>query len=335
MVVAMPKRPLPAAVSLSLSAVDPQTVIRYRRAYESFRVFALEYFDTVLTPSLDPSALDQLCDRYVTSVYHWHDGAMRHLGSHLASGIFQELSPHYRGHLYRLARCMKGWKKLTPVVSARPLPRTWLLLLCCRAHRSGCRRMAAYLYVVFCGYLRAEEGLQLRGQDILVPGGGGRGPADMSAVGLHLRFAKTGLNQYAQVRCPIGQALLRGLARLMPPTARLFPFTNAVVNDTLRALCHGVGLPPVFTCHSLRHGAASNDFLLEVSPAVIRVRGRWLATRSMDIYLQAVAALSAALTPPLAARALLAEPAALEAFMASGFDQLLLDLARPPRAADA
>lgn len=325
-------RALPAVVSLRLSAVAPATVDGYRRAYESFRVFVLQYFDTVLTPSLDPLLLDQLCDRYVTSMYHWHDGAMRHLGSRLAPGIFQELSPHFKGHLHRLHRCMKGWLRLAPPVSARPLPRSWLLLLCGQAHRAGCRLMAAYLYVVFCGYLRAEEGLQLRACDILVPGGGGRGPVDMAAVGLHLRFAKTGPHQFAQVRCPVGMALLRGLALHCAPTARLFPFTNAMVNDTLRVLCRAVGLPPVFTCHSLRHGAAAHDFLLQESPAVIRVRGRWLATRSMDIYLQAAAALSAALTPPLAARPLLNRPEALESYMARGFDLLVRDLARRRRA---
>ena len=54
-------RALPAVVSLRLSAVAPATVDGYRRAYESFRVFVLQYFDTVLTPSLDPLLLDQLC----------------------------------------------------------------------------------------------------------------------------------------------------------------------------------------------------------------------------------------------------------------------------------
>ena len=302
----------PPRVLLSNRAVNATTARYYREAYEYFAHYCTIRHQTQLSAETPPPTLDRLCDEYITDLFDQYGGHLRHLAERLASGIFQELSRHFRGHLYRYSRGLQAWRRLAPSVSHRPMPWAWVLLVCYHAARHGELSLCRLFLMVFCGYLRGGEGLRLRARDLLVSrNGGGRTPTGMVGLGLRLLSTKTGPNQFAQIREPVVIEYLSGLQRLLHPDARLFDLTSADANAALRRMCTAVGLPADFTLHSLRHGAAAHDYLAGVPPDIIQKRGRWRSAKTVDTYLQCVAALTADLQCPPAPRTLLGQPAAM------------------------
>jgi hypothetical protein len=80
--------------------------------------------------------------------------------------------------------------------------------------------------------------------------------------------------------------LLRGVVDGTAAGARLFPFTAAAFNAALKAMCIKLGVPAVYTMHSMRHGGATKLYVEQWSIADILYRGRWKASDSADNYIQ-------------------------------------------------
>lgn len=284
---------------LRARAVSSRTARLYREAFELFCEFVLRNYAVVVDENLPAPTLDIYCEAYFNSLYDFYAGTMQHLAVRTHAGIYQELGFRYKGFLQDSNRCLVAWRRLHPPSSHRPLPRRLLDIIALTVALRGERYASLAMLIAFEGYLRVSEVLALRREDVLLPGDmrGSR-----TACGIRILQAKTGRHQFARVVDRTTVLYLRWLVDNTAPGARLFPGLYAVkLNRLLSWSARVLGVPPVFTMHSLRHGRASEAMLANEPPDAIRRAGRWSTLHSMEPYLQACVslALSISLPPPL------------------------------------
>jgi hypothetical protein len=200
------------------------------------------------------------------------------------------LHPELDGHMPRSARALKGMAKLLPSQSWPPL--TWELAVCVAANISGNTALPAHerdaglaVLVHFDGFLRTGEALDLRAEDFAEPADARMGVADSYAA-LRIRSAKTGPNQFAQLRNPDVIAMVARRAASLPPTARLFPVSPSRYRQIFKEAVHALGLTAHYVPHSLRHGAATRAMRQGVPIEEIMRRGRWASSKSVRTYIQ-------------------------------------------------
>jgi integrase len=200
------------------------------------------------------------------------------------------LHPELAGSMPRSARALKGMAKLLPSQSWPPL--TWELAVCIAAQIASNTSLPAHerdaglaVLVHFDGFLRTGEVLDLRARDFAQPTDARMGVEGPYAA-LRIRSAKTGPNQFAQLRDPDVIAMVSRRAAALPPTERLFPLSprryRLLFKDAVRAL----GLTANYVPHSLRHGAATRAMCQGISLEEIMRRGRWASSKSARTYVQ-------------------------------------------------
>jgi integrase len=180
---------------------------------------------------------------------------------------------------------MKAWDSLHPPSSHAPLPFRWASLVAVGLASLGELRAGVAVLTSFAAFLRVGELLRLTASDVLLPEDS---RSSGGSCGMRIGVAKGGRNQYAPITDAAVVTYLRALVSTLSPAQRLFPFTATQFNDLLRRACVAVSLPPIFTAHSLRHGAASHAALCGAPPETIRRLGRWRSSQSMETYLQEV-----------------------------------------------
>lgn len=289
-------------------AIGPATRRQYLRAFSMFEAWCDETLGHgVLQGGVTAPVLDAWCTEFVGDLYTEFDGHMYHIASQLCHGIFFVMGERYRGHLPELARVCRAWRVRSPGESHQPMPASWVDLVAVTLGSKGNLRLAMGILVAFDSFLRISELLRLTREDVLLADDaralGSREGGMMG--GLRLRTTKTGRNQFAPIRADDTHHYLRWLCEVTPPGAPLFPFSPAEFNEALGSACTSLGLP-IFTAHSLRHGAASHAALRGIDPEVIRRWGRWKVPHSMDTYLQQVQALLLRCTAPPALEPFLA-----------------------------
>jgi integrase len=157
--------------------------------------------------------------------------------------------------------------------------------------KSGHVHMAVAILTAFHCYLRMGDLLKLRASDIAFPGDVRLG-GSVRAV-LRVGKGKTGTNQSVVLTDTDVVLLLQHIMKGRSATDRLFPFTDAQYNRTIRASCLLLGIINVaFTSHSCRHGGATHDYLHGVPMEDIIMRGRWRAAESARIYVQSLRAIA-------------------------------------------
>ena len=265
---------------------------RYRDAADDLRAFVRRHFGTLITTRTPLEAVDEWAVQYVDAAYYW--GSARWKSQCLRLGLRQVQWCSLAGSvpLPRYADRMLAWDRLHHVRHYPPLPKTWLHLVALRCATAGYVAEAIALELSFACFLRHQELRGLHRSDLLLDSAeSGRGPSDGVGAGLRLRMTKTGRDKWAQLDDPLVIELVAGYAADLPPEGLLFDFPPVHLNTILREVCGKLGLPTVYTMHSLRHGAASHAAMEGVPPEQIRARGRWAAEKSMQTYLQQVRSL--------------------------------------------
>ena len=226
---------------------------------------------------------------FVNYIWRTHEGARRQLVVNAKHGVLMKLGYRFQHSFSQSDRCLITWKKRQPVISALPVPQTWLDVLAFIIVQRGHGIFGLGLLVAFDACLRVSELRLLRGNDILLP----EDSRDSGrACGLRLRVTKTGRNQFARVHDPAVIQVLRFLKGITLPEERVFMGVSSVFfNRLLFTACRTLKLPITFTMHSLRHGRATMKFLNGEHPESIRLEGRWASPHSMEIYLQMCASL--------------------------------------------
>ena len=154
--------------------------------------------------------------------------------------------------------------------------------------------MGLGVLLAFDCYLRVGELCNLTRQDVAGHDDPRLGSAYRGLTALRLGKTKTGNNQWVRVRSPVIRVLLNRLLSLLPSdrNTRVFPFSTATFRSHFKDACSAIGLSGNYVPHSLRHGGATHDSLLQdMSLEDILHHGRWASTKSARHYVQSGRAL--------------------------------------------
>ena len=224
--------------------------------------------------------LDMALSSYFHQLYRLMDGGGRTDARFTMYGLIlvrPELRYHARLAYARAA--LRGWRRMVPSVKRPPLP-VQVLYVMARFIKVelNLSYLALLFLLAFDGYLRIGEVCSLKVKDVrLVPTG---------AV-LRLVSTKTGPNQTVKVRSLTMVRLLRRLVSGRKPEESLFGYSKESVGSYFRMVVavHGWGAC-LFTFHSIRHGAATEDLIQGVELQEVLRRGRWAAAKSARHYIQ-------------------------------------------------
>jgi integrase len=286
-----------ADARLKYASVADATRRRYCKAVMRFHQWAARVGLRASTVAELDLALEAFLD-------HWFfSGGGLAGGRNALYGILL-LHPEYEGAFPRSARALKGMARLLPSVSWPPL--TWELAVVIATRVAGNvslnakeRDAGLAVLVQFDAFLRTGEVLDLRAGDFAPPGDPRVGPQTATAA-LRIRSAKTGPNQFAELRSPGVIALVRLRAAGLSPAERIFPLPPASYRRVFKETVRALGLTAGYVPHSLRHGAATRALSCGVPLEEIMRRGRWASSKSVRTYLQQGQALLLANRVPLA-----------------------------------
>jgi hypothetical protein len=161
-------------------------------------------------------------------------------------------------------QAVSGWDRVVLASSPPPLSHAVLSALVCWLLDTGQSGVGLAHCVPFFGYIQASETLDLRRSDVVLPGDT-RLPPAAEIAGLLIRDAKTGKNQFVEVRDPFRFRSLERFCAGMNEATRLFPYTYTHNRSMFQGALKGCGLAAVgYKLHSLGHGGATRALLLGV-----------------------------------------------------------------------
>lgn len=272
--------------ALLAASVLPATLAQYGRGLRTFAHWCLPAAgpNVVSLEFSSIAAVDAKFAAYVDFLFRLRLPLSRAHDAFYALLLF---NPVLRGRLNTSAALVRRLSRVRRSVSPPPL--TWHLtvLLASTMLTRGRPRLGVGLLLAFDCYLRINEWLSLRREDVLLPGPGR--PQHALVV---IRKAKTGNGQPQVVRInrPVVVQLLRLVLARTAAGERLFPFSAQWVRAAMADTSERLGLPR-FRPHGLRHGGASQDYDDGMDIARIIVRGRWAVERSARRYIHAGVAL--------------------------------------------
>ena len=180
--------------------------------------------------------MDRLLTDYIHDLYE--EGGSKGTAVNAVYGVIMYL-PHYRKQLPTAALCLKGWCRKHPPVSYPPLSWNLTVAIAARLRRRVNPVMAIGVLLAFDCYLRIGELLDLRKEDVAVPGDV-RLETGYSDVALALRKTKTGPNKSVVVADPAIRDLLLQVVAQAGDGAVLFPFTQDRFRKNFKALTFSI-----------------------------------------------------------------------------------------------
>lgn len=270
---------------LEEQSVAATTLQRYRSAVERF---LMSDAARGVKPELDESVDDALA-RYFTDAFF--SGKHPTLGEQTAAGLmalWPEFSMSGGRRIPRAWRALKGWRRLTPMVSRKPLPWPLWAAVAHRLCRRGQRAMAIYVLMTVSCYCRPGELLSLRRCDLVAPA-----PGVYAAWSLLLfpeEERKASKTHMFNDSLPLDDERIAFLAPAWraiacpTSTAKVWGFTYPAFAEEFKKCVTEIGLPDVVP-YQMRHSGPSTDLAdgRRTSEQAQR-RGRWAAARSMARY---------------------------------------------------
>jgi integrase len=265
--------------SLQQMSVNNKTWSRYMQAVRQFTGWRQQQHRQWKTEV----QLDHLLAQYINQQYRQYQGRHRQHCVELLCG-FLKLYPQFGFANARLA--LRGWSRQHPSKSWPPMSWDLAVLVAKQMAQLGYLRAAILTLLTHDCYLRIGEACQMRIQDVLLPGDPRAGSA-IKKASISIAQGKTGSNQAVYVRRTSVTQLLHGLKRHLPSTALIGDINTSTYRRLFKKCCHQLQLDNChFVPHSLRHGGALNDYLMDIPIADIMRRGRWQREASMKIYLR-------------------------------------------------
>lgn len=274
------------AGSLSRLKYSDKTRQVYMQAVERFFIWAgFGGLVTDLEESVE--SLDRLVSTYLNHIFNMN----RFKSPQEAVNLRYGLTMYYP----QLRRCMwltdadiKGWQKTYSSVSRSWPPLTWpvtVIIAAILAERGSLAAATATLLAFDC-YLRVNEVLSIRREDISLPGDMRENKSRSTGL-LRLPVTKTGKEQFVTIRDPDVLRLLRVIRSQTPAKERLFPYSAQSFRSWFHYICKDLGLEDCgFVLHSLRHGGATKDYEEGLPVEDIMLRGRWVSNGACRRYLQ-------------------------------------------------
>lgn len=265
---------------LELESVSAPTRVRYAEALRQLMA---------LVPCLDPhkeGALDgSLCDYFQDSFLK---GELCNRGETMMAAIMFTYPQYLKGGLTKLPRAwraLKGWKRLVPPRSRRPIPRaTW----CAVASRLVARReydMAVWVLIAVSSYCRPPELLQLRRRHLVPPARGITVSWSLLVEDFEAnKPTKTGIFDASVILDhPFLQFLGPTFAKLVSGDPDSCNFTYPEFTLKLKTVACELGVQVV--PYQTRHSGASMDRLANFRTLdEVMKRGHWASTQSLNRY---------------------------------------------------
>ena len=261
---------------------DPGYVERLRIGQESLNEY-VEWAGWSLTALADEHPrvyTEVLCD-FVA--YEFERGTAR---GEVESAVlsFKERFDWTRLMLHPVWARIREWKLREPVEMRAPASEELTRSLMSCALSWGWWRTALIIYLAFHCMLRPSDHLPLIWEDIRLLAGNFK-VAVLVIKGPKTR--KTGARrQHVLIEDVFLLRLLRDLLMRMPPAERIMPLTYAAFSNRLRKLLAAVGVPGAITPSSFRAGGATWHWLKRRNFHELRLRGRWLVARTLEVYIQ-------------------------------------------------
>jgi integrase len=288
-----------------------------RQAYRKAAIKFVEWMDDVGVEAVTFKDLDELMAEYVHLLYLAQPTASPTQGIYVRYGVTM-LLPEVTAHGLPITdRALAGWRARKPSTPWPPLTWDITVLIACSLARHGRLHAAVAILLGFHCYLRGSEIVELRRQDVSLPGDRRLGSVGMDPNSGHLRLrqTKTGTEQAVQIFDSSVLHLLAVICKSKKPSDRVFAFSSASLRNWFQAACRRLGLQQCgYVLHSLRHGGATRDFLRGVPIGDILSRGRWESNKTSRRYIQSGKALLLAVTIPESTSTLAAKVALLPAY---------------------
>lgn len=242
------------------------------------------------------SDVDELMCEYINLQYS--KGESKSACANTVFGMIH-LLPSLKLQLNGAMRSLKGWGKLEPTIHKPPITWEVTCTVATTMIKAGHIDAAIATLVGFQGYLRISEIFSLRCNDVSVPNDSRLG-VEQQHTALRLRACKTGSNQSAIIYDKQVAVLLHMIIGTRTSTDQLvFSISEQWYRTILKYTLTSLGLSHIgYTPHSLRHGAATRDYLSGVQLIDILQRGRWANTKSITTYVQSSRALLLSLHIP-------------------------------------
>lgn len=284
---------------LSLS-VRPHTKRKYDGAIQSFVEFTTAQGISALSTVKE---YDSALMTYIHACYYDWSGSGNRQHCAMVKAALINRFPELKEKLVYSAQSLKGWSVQSPSESPTPMSRDVMLAVVVDLLTHNEKQAAIMILLSFDAYLRASEVINIavgHFSDARDPSSG------VSALNPRLGIAtislprtKTGRHQFVTIRCHWVLSLLHEHIRELRHRCHqqrqsfnistpLFSHSYSSYRKCFELSLNRLGLQNAgFTLHSLRHGAATHDFLCNVPLPTIQDRGRWVVFASLQRYINA------------------------------------------------
>ena len=213
------------------------------------------------------------------------EGWPLHRGQKLYHG-WMHVFPEYRGRFPLSLRALHTWEALGGPAEGGPASRASVHVMCEQLARQGCVDAAFAAAVQLDGYMREQDWIQLRAEDVQVDW---RKDACVVALLFGRRHrgesVKTGQEQGVKLESSLLSRLLAERVKDMEPEERIFNLTADVFRREWRQAAVALGMPWFPPPHCLRHTGPSEDASSgRRTLEDIRRRGRWTQPKSVQRY---------------------------------------------------
>ncbi|KAI0556906.1 DNA breaking-rejoining enzyme [Gracilaria domingensis] len=193
--------------------------------------------------------------------------------------------PHLHGRLSLSALSLQGWANSRPSEHHGVCPEMVAYAIAAELIRHGTPHAGIGILLLFDGYLRIGDLLQLKLADVVFL----EFSTKRSHYGtMNITLGKRGRNEAVTIRPYFLVFMLKRLTerRILFGENLLFPFASARFRAILRRSVERLSLPFAVTPHMLRFGGATTDKLFgRLSDQEIKSRGRWQSDQNFKLYI--------------------------------------------------
>ena len=265
------------------SRVKPETLKRYKSAFDSFANYAQPKQHVSLET---PEDLDLLVMEYRT------ENDLSKANHSLLLAALEFFEPHLKGKLL-ITKAVKGRQNSEPIRHTIPLPHNIAHLFAAYFASVGQARLGAAMLAQLGTGLRPSELLGIKREHVHIP----IHPSDPVCVALGIEFStKIKREQYVQIDLEEDanvHKLFCLVHRVTTPGGYLFPFSYHIYNKAFQGAEEHFGLSLGLTAHSGRAGFATGKVMQNCDPKRVQRQGRWISESSFNTYIDVMGSLHA------------------------------------------
>lgn len=282
-----PRGPLDLHIGFAAS-----TASRMAKCLEAFTVWAVNEFEN----------WDKICQNaeaicWALRAYGMHcfsTGLPRYMFVYAVTAV-QDRMPSSRSHMSVAWQVDRKWQAHEPGQCRAVLPASAVRAAVCLGFLWGWGAWAGVVLLAFCAMLHPSEMVALLRSDLIFPRDLDH---EMQCLFLHIQNPKTSRfarRQHGRIDDPFVIWVAEQLFFDLPLNQKLFPGTISQFRRLWNAVMKRLGIPYLqskrgATPGVLRGSGATYLYALSEDVAWIAWRGRWARTRTLEFYLQEVAA---------------------------------------------